>query len=144
MANCFLAGMIVALLIAAHLALNTFSPVLSSAILANAIKPEVRPSDAIVINGPFDSASSLAFYLERQVLILNQSTASLAPNAQLANPSVFIDNTALATLWTGPNRVWLWTTPQTIPPLPGDAYVIGRSGGKEIVSNQPNTGGASF
>lgn len=144
MANCFLAGMIGALLIAAHLALNTFSPVLSSAILANAIKPEVRPADSIVINGPFDSASSLAFYLERQVLILNQSTASLAPNAQLANPSVFIDDAALITLWTGPNRVWLWTTPQTLPTLPGDSYVIGRSGGKEIVSNQPNTGGASF
>ncbi len=144
MANCFLAGMIVAILIAAHLALNTFSPVLSSEILAEAIKPEVRPADAIVINGPFDSASSFAFYLERQVLILNQSPASLAPSAQLANPSVFIDNAALATLWNGSSRVWLWTTPQTVPPLPGEVYVIGRSGGKEVVSNQPNIGGASF
>jgi 4-amino-4-deoxy-L-arabinose transferase-like glycosyltransferase len=144
MANCFLAGMIVAILIASYLALNTFSPVLSSAILAEAIKPEVRPVDAIVINGPFDSASSFAFYLERQVLILNQSPASLAPNAQLANPSVFINNASLATLWTGPNRVWLWTTPDTIPSFPGDVYLIGRSGGKEVISNQPNTGGASF
>jgi len=144
MANCFLAGMIVAILIAAHLALNTFSPVLSSEILAEAIKPEVRPVDAVVINGPFDSASSFAFYLEHQVLILNQSPASLAPNAQLANPSVFIDNAALTTLWTGSSRVWLWTTPDTVPALPGDIYLIGRSGGKEVVSNQPNTGGASF
>lgn len=144
MANCFLAGMIVAILIAAHLALNTFSPVLSSAILAEAIKPEVRAADSVVINGPFDSASSLAFYLERQVLILNQTTASLAPNAQLANPSVFIDNAALTSLWSGPSRVWLWTTPQALPSLPGNVYVIGSSGGKEIVSNQPNTGGASF
>jgi 4-amino-4-deoxy-L-arabinose transferase-like glycosyltransferase len=144
MANCFLAGMIVSLLIAAHLALNTFSPVVSSAILAEAIKPEVRPADSIVVNGPFDNASSFAFYLERQVLILNQSPASLAPSAQLANPSVYIDTAALAALWTGPNRVWLWTTPQTLPTLPGDVYVIGRSGCKEILSNQPNTGGASF
>ena len=144
MANCFLAGMIVAILIAAHLALNTFSPVLSSAILAEAIKPEVRPSDAIVINGPFDAASSLAFYLERQVLILNQSPSTLGPSAQLANPAVFIDNAALASLWSGTSRVWLWTTPQTAPTLPGNLYVIGASGGKEILSNQPNTGGASF
>jgi len=144
MANCFLAGMIVAILIAAHLALNTFSPVLSSAILAEAIKPEVRPVDAVVINGPFDSASSFAFYLERQVLILNEPPASLAPSAQLANPSVFIDNSALARLWSGDGRVWLWTTPETLPTLPGEVYVIGRSGGKEVVSNQPNTGGASF
>jgi 4-amino-4-deoxy-L-arabinose transferase-like glycosyltransferase len=144
MANCFLAGMIVAILIAAHLALNTFSPVLSSEILAEAIKPEVRPVDSIVVNGPFDSASSLAFYLERQVLLLNQSPSTLDPNSQLANPAVFIDNAALTNLWTGPSRVWLWTTPQTAPTLPGDVYVIGRSGGKEILSNQPNTGGASF
>ena len=70
-ANCFLAGMIVAILIAAHLALNTFSPVLSSQILAEAIKPEVRPADTVIVNGPFEGASSLAFYLERQLLILN-------------------------------------------------------------------------
>jgi 4-amino-4-deoxy-L-arabinose transferase-like glycosyltransferase len=144
MANCFLAGMIVAILIAAHLALNTFSPVLSSEILAEAIKPEVRPADSIVVNGPFDSASSLAFYLERQVFLLNQSPSTLDPNSQLANPTVFIDNAALTTLWNGSSRVWLWTTPQTSPTLPGDVYVIGRSGGKEILSNQPNTGGASF
>lgn len=142
MANCFLAGMIVAILIAAHLALNTFSPVLSSQILADAIRPEVGQSDAIVINGSFQSASSLAFYLERQVLILS-GTPAPAP-ADATTPSVFLSDTSLAALWSGSTRVWLWTTPQTVPALPGQIYTIGRSGGKEIISNQPNTGGASF
>ncbi len=164
MANCFLAGMIVAILIAAHLALNTFSPVLSSAILAEAIKPEVRPGDFVVVNGPFDNASSFAFYLERPVLLLNSAGASnSAPPAPCAAPvqvptgttatvtmgpppppNLLIDGPVLCTLWRLPVRVWLWTTPQALPALPGDAYVIGRSGGKEVVSNQPNTGGASF
>lgn len=140
MANCFLAGMTVAILIAAHLALNTFSPVLSSAILAEAIKPEVGSGDAVIVNGPFESASSLAFYLERTVLILTPREP--APGSP--DTAVFIDNAALAKLWNGPGRSWLWTTPETLPQLPGTVYVIGRSGGKEMVSNQPNSGGATF
>ena len=163
MANCFLAGMIVAILVAAHLALNIFSPVLSSAILAEAIKPEVRPSDAIVVNGPFDGASSFAFYLERPVLLLNPVFTSSPEPAPCATPvheraeitvgvasglppapAFNLDHGTLCGFWQGPIRVWLWTTPQTIPALPGAVYVIGRSGGKEIVSNQANTGGASF
>jgi len=145
MANCFLAGMIVAILIAAHLALNTFSPVLSSEILAEAIKPELRPADEVIVNGPFEGASSLAFYLERQLLILSSGAAPPAPGTGVsANPSVFISPADLGTRWSGTARVWLWSPVKTLPTLPGPAYVIGRSGGKEIVSNQPNTGGASF
>jgi hypothetical protein len=163
MANCFLAGMIVAILIAAHLALNTFSPVLSSAILANAIKPEVRPGDLIIVHGPLDSASSFVFYLERPALLVTPASAALAaptPCAQTvqtktevtatltisppSTPTYSISPAALCEIWQGPARVWLWTTPQTLPALPGNAYVIGRSGGKEVISNQPNTGGASF
>jgi hypothetical protein len=132
MANCFLAGMMVAILIAAHLALNTFSPILSSQILAEAIKPEVHPTDVIVVNG-------------RQVLILhgNAGHANPAP-PDSANPSLFVDEAAVANLWSGPDRVWLWTAPDAAPPLPGQVYLIGRSGGKEVVSNQPNYGGATF
>jgi 4-amino-4-deoxy-L-arabinose transferase-like glycosyltransferase len=140
MANCFLAGMIVAILIAAQLALVTFSPVLSSEILADAIKPEVQPSDVIVVNDTLESASSFVFYLERQVLIVGEPRAT--PSAQSGSP--FIDDAHLATLWNGQNRVWLWTTPANAPTLPAPVYVIGRSGGKEVLSNEPNGGGASF
>jgi 4-amino-4-deoxy-L-arabinose transferase-like glycosyltransferase len=138
MANCFLAGMMVAILIAAHLALNTFSPVLSSQILAEAIKPEVQPSDVIVVNDNFESASSFVFYLERQVLIVS------GPGGAAAGAQPFIDDAQLATLWNGQNRVWLWTHPGNVPTLPAPVYVIGRSGGKEVLSNEPNGGGASF
>lgn len=139
MANCFLAGMIVTILIAAHLALNIFSPVLSSEILAEAIKPEIQPSDAIIVNGQFEDASSFVFYLERQVLILNGASPHEAPGSPL-----FIGDADAKRLWSGDNRVWLWTTPETLPSLPGPVYLIGRSGGKEVVSNEPNEGGAAF
>jgi hypothetical protein len=137
--------MTVAILIGAHLALNTFSPVLSSQILAEAIKPEVHPADVIVVNGPFESASSFVFYLERQVLILNGNAgpAAQAP-ADSANPSLFVDNAQVANLWSGDHRVWLWSDADHVPTLPGQTYLIGRSGGKVVMSNQPNQGGATF
>ena len=115
------------------------------------------------MNGPFENASSFAFYLERSVLLLTPPAASSASappcatavhvqtevtvkvtNGPPPTPSYQIDNAALCGLWQSQQRVWLWTNPQTLPALPGDIYVIGRSGGKEVVSNQPNIGGASF
>ena len=163
-ANCFLAGMIVAILIAAHLALVTFSPVLSSEILAEAIKPEIHPGDVVVVNGTLEGASSFVFYLEHGVLLLKPGsstaestsppcTAAAPPRTEttvvategpVSAPTLSIDPATLCGVWQAPLRVWLWTIPRQLPRLPGPVYVIGRSGGKEIVSNQPNTGGASF
>jgi 4-amino-4-deoxy-L-arabinose transferase-like glycosyltransferase len=145
LANCFLGGMMVFVLIAAHLALNTFSPVVSSAILAEAIKPEVDASDAVVIQGRYEDASALGFYLERRAQILDTPAGDLAPGSFASDaPPVFVDLDALAKLWNGPGRVFLWTAPESVPTLPGPTYVIGRDGGREIVSNQPNNGGAAF
>jgi 4-amino-4-deoxy-L-arabinose transferase-like glycosyltransferase len=145
LANCFLAGMIVTVLAAAHLALNTFSPVLSSEILGEAIKPEVEQSDIIVIDGEYESGSALAFYLEHPVRMLNGRSGELWPGSFFSDaPDVFDDNAAVAKLWDGPGRVFLLTAPEKLPALPGQVYVIGQSGGEEIVSNQPNSGGANF
>lgn len=144
-ANCFIAGMMVVFLIAAHLALNNFSPLISSAILAEAIKPEVDSSDVIVINGPYEDASTLPFYLERQVKLLNRRPDVLAPWSYApAAPPIFLDNDSLAALWTSDTRVFLWTPRDSSPSLPGQIYVIASNGGKWIISNQPNQGGASF
>jgi 4-amino-4-deoxy-L-arabinose transferase-like glycosyltransferase len=145
MANCFLGGMMAFLLIAAHLALNTFSPVVSAAVLAEAIKPEVNANDLIVVSGPYEDASALGFYLERPVQMLNARADILAPWSFSPDaPKIFVDNAALGTLWSSGTRVFLWTTAGSVPTLPGEAYVVGRDGGREIVSNQPNNGGAAF
>jgi hypothetical protein len=145
MANCFLAGMMVFILIAAHLALNTFSPVVSSAVLAEAIKPEVDPGDVVVVSSPYEDASALAFYLERPVALLRARTDILAPWSFAPDaPKIFVDDASLATLWSGEKRVFLLTAPEGVPALPGEVFVIGRDGGREIVSNQKNNGGATF
>jgi 4-amino-4-deoxy-L-arabinose transferase-like glycosyltransferase len=145
LANCFLAGMMAFLFIAAHLALNTFSPVFSSAILAEAIKPEIGSSDAVVIQGRYEEGSALGFYLARPIQILDTPAGDLTPGSLAPDaPPVFLDIDSLAKLWNGPGRVFLWTSPEAAPTLPGESYLIGRDGGREIVSNQPNNGGAAF
>jgi hypothetical protein len=52
-------------LLAAHLALQTFAPVLSSEQLAAAIAPQLQPDDLIVIHQEYEYASTLDFYLQR-------------------------------------------------------------------------------
>jgi hypothetical protein len=133
LANSFLLGTVVAFLIAAHLALNTLSPAISSQILANAVRPEMDPNDVVIVNGTFENASSLVFYLQRQVKVLNGH-----------NRQSQIDQTSLDQMWSGQERVFLWTANDQAPPLPQPTFVIGRSGGKEILSNQPNSRGAEF
>jgi 4-amino-4-deoxy-L-arabinose transferase-like glycosyltransferase len=145
MANCFLAGMMVTFLAAAHFALIVFSPVLSSAILAEAIRPELDADDLVVINGEFEGASTLGFYLQRQVHLLNGRSSNLWYGSFFNDaPPVFEDNASIVRLWAGSERVFLWTEPDKVPDLRAPSYVVGRSGGKEILSNQPNNGGAEF
>lgn len=125
-ANCFLAGAAAGLIVAIQVALVLASPYFSSQILAEAIRPELEPSDTVLIDGNYDDASSMVFYLERPVLATASSTV------------------ALDQLWNGPSRVFLWTSEAHPLSVPGDSYVVARSGSKEILSNQPNSGGASF
>jgi hypothetical protein len=41
--------------------------------------------------------------------------------------------------WTGPDRVFLWQDlSEPLPILRGKTFFIAQSGGKEIISNQPN------
>src|SRR5580704_137190 len=75
--NCALAAMMVVFLIAAHMALVTFSPVLSSKTLADAIGPRLRNGDVVEINGEYEAGSTLGFYLRRQVRILNGRSSNL-------------------------------------------------------------------
>ncbi len=64
-ANLWLIAATFAFLLAAHIGLQIFSPVLTSQQLAAAIAPVLRPDDLIIIHGEYESASSLGFYLQR-------------------------------------------------------------------------------
>ncbi len=160
-ANLALAAAAFVFLLAAHLALQTFAPVLSSAQLARAIAPRLRPQDMVAIHGEYESGSSLGFYLKRpgitgtaaapagpaaaeqDIHILEGRSSNLWYGSFFPDsPKIFETPATFAVRWAGPQRIFLWQSvtdaPNQLPPLPGPVYVLARSGGKEIVSNQPN------
>jgi 4-amino-4-deoxy-L-arabinose transferase-like glycosyltransferase len=138
MANYALVAMMVVFLVAAHLALVTFSPVLSSKALADAIRPRLQAGDVVEIHGEYEAGSTLGFYLRRQVRILDGRSSDLWYGSFFSDaPQIFDDNASFRPLWSGPQRIFLWTPVDQVPALPGPAYVIAQSGGKEILSNRP-------
>jgi 4-amino-4-deoxy-L-arabinose transferase-like glycosyltransferase len=139
-ANLCLAATAFAFLLATHLGLQIFSPVLTSKELANAIAIELKPDDVIIIHGEYESASTLGFYLRRNDLHILEGRSSnlwygsFFPDA----PPIFENAGSLSIKWSGPQRIFLWTEPEHVPMLAGKVYLIAQSGGKEILSNQPS------
>jgi hypothetical protein len=152
-------------LLAVHLALQTFAPVLSSAQLAEAIRPQLQPEDLIVIHQEYEYGSTLGFYLQRpNYFHTRYATIPLNPVHILTEPSyhgvgeygrssnlwygsyfpdapaIFETAESLAAKWHGPQRILLWqdlaNQPDALSATLTPAYVVARSGGKEIVSNQ--------
>jgi 4-amino-4-deoxy-L-arabinose transferase-like glycosyltransferase len=138
-ANLWLAAGALGFLLAAHLGLQTFAPVLSSYHLADAIAPQLKPDDMIVIHGEYESGSTLGFYLQRNdIHILNGRSSNLWYGSFFPDaPPIFEDNDSIALKWTGVRRIFLWQSlDDPLPPLPGKVFFIAQSGGKEIISNQ--------
>ncbi len=143
-ANLALAAGAFGFLLAAHLGLQTFAPVLTSAQLAQQIAPQVHADDLLVIHGEYESGSTLGFYLQRADLHILEGRSSnlwygsFFPDA----PHIFETPQSLAEKWRGPQRVFLWqaTTssdaPQALPPGLAPMYVVASGGGKELVSNR--------
>jgi hypothetical protein len=167
-----LAGCGFGFLLAVHLALQTFSPVLSSAQLAEAIRPLQQPDDLIVIHQEYEYGSTLGFYLQRpNYFHTRYATIPLNPVHILTEPSyrgvreygrssnlwygsyfpdapdIFETADSLAAKWHGPHRIWVWqdagNQPSQLPAALTPMFVIARSGGKEIVSNQPGANGGT-
>jgi 4-amino-4-deoxy-L-arabinose transferase-like glycosyltransferase len=143
-ANLLLAAGAFGFLLAAHLGLQTFAPVLTSAQLAAAIKDQGRPEDMVAIHGEYESGSTLGFYLRRNdIHILEGRSSNLWYGSFFPDaPMIFETPESIAAKWAGPQRIFLWQSltdpPNQLPALPGKSYILVKSGGKEIVSNQPN------
>lgn len=140
-ANAALALMMFIALHCVHSALVTFSPILSSRALSDAVAEQYRSGDVIVVNGAYEDASTLNFYGHLPLHVLNSREngnlyfGSLFPDS----PALFEDDASLARLWRGDGRVWVFTTQDQIPPLLQQTgyRLIARSGGKLIVANHP-------
>jgi 4-amino-4-deoxy-L-arabinose transferase-like glycosyltransferase len=138
--NWTLTIMMVFVLLAVHQGLVRFSPILSSKNLADAIEQEYRPGDILVVNGTYEDASALNFYLRQPIHIVNSRDegnmyyGALFPDA----PAIFEDDTSLQALWKGRNRVFLWVEDDNVPPFiqQDGSYRLARSGGKMILMNR--------
>lgn len=140
--NAALALMMLIFLQCAHVGLATFDPILSSKSLSQAISHVYEPGDIVVVNGAYEDASTLNFYGHFQLHVINTRTngnlyyGSLFPDS----PKIFENDQSFARLWSGPQRVFLWTEDDRIPAsvLNTKFFQIAKGGGKLILSNQPN------
>jgi hypothetical protein len=128
-------------LFAAHIALVRFGPFMSSRILARDIQRELRPGDEVMIYGDQAYGSSLTFYLQRQVLLVNGRSTSLLWGSKYPDaPHIFLNNQDLLREWHGPNRVFLFVTADDNDKvrsiLGNDARIFAEVSGKQILSNQ--------
>jgi 4-amino-4-deoxy-L-arabinose transferase-like glycosyltransferase len=140
--NVALVAMMVVLLGCIHVSYGIFSPILSSYNLAKAIEGRYRPGDVIVIDGPYDEASTLNFYTGVQVHVLHEPSGNLWYGAKFPDaPHIFESAGSLAAMWNGKPRVFVWTDQTDAPELRGlKTFLLARSGGKFIYTNRDPEG----
>lgn len=140
-ANLLLASAMTLVLLGAHEGLDRFYPILGSKGLAEGINAQRRPGDQIAIDGELTAGSTLLFYTQQPVLLVNGRIngpwfGSFWPEA----PNVFLDETALHRLWTAPERLFLLTyhpvqRSEDLRPF-GPVHAIAEDGGKTVLSNR--------
>ncbi len=136
--NAALALMMVVVLGCVHFAFVTFSPILSSQKLAVALHQQYHPGDIVVVDGLYENASSLNFYAGIPLRSLHRPTGNMWYGAQFPDAHrVWETQASFDQLWSGADRIFLWTDQEDPRELHGATrYVIAHSGGKSILSNR--------
>jgi len=141
--NIALACMMAAFFFFAHQALSEFEPYLSSRPLAEAINREFKDGDVIVINGEYESGSSINFYTRRGVSILNGRSANLEYGSYFSDaPPIFLNDTDISRRWREAARIFLVTDAAQLEQLKrtinAPVFKFAESGGKLVLTNQPS------
>jgi hypothetical protein len=129
-------------LLAAHVGLARFYPILGSKDLAEAINADhLTSNDLIVLDGELTSGSALIFYTRHQVHLVDGRVnglwyGSFWPDA----PHIFETETTLRQLWASPQRVFLFTykpeaRTQDLTPY-ATVHTLATAGGKTILTNR--------
>jgi len=129
------------LFVCANKAFADFEPVLSSRPLADEIQRHWESGAKIVIDGEYESASSIGFYSNQQLLLLNGRITGMEFGSRYPDvPPVFIEMDELRRLWKGPERVFLFTPDENkeklVRELGEPAYTLIERGGKFILVNK--------
>lgn len=140
-ANLLLTAAMSVVLLGAHSGLDRFYPILGSKNLAQAIQHQRAPGDIVAIDGELTAGSTLLFYGEPPVYLVNGRVngpwfGSFWPDA----PHLFLSDQDLLHLWAGPHRIFLLTyhPEQRIPELKALAPVhqLATEGGKTVLTNR--------
>ena len=144
-ANLTLAAAMTVILLAAHVGLARFYPIIGSKGLAHAIneqrKTDPKADDLIVLDGELTSGSTLIFYTRQQIHLIDGRVnglwyGSFWPDA----PHIFETESSLRQLWAGPRRIFLFTykpaarTRDLAPFAP--VHTLATSGGKTVLTNR--------
>jgi 4-amino-4-deoxy-L-arabinose transferase-like glycosyltransferase len=134
-------------LIAAHIALTRFAPMLSSQRFAERIlqlqrNGRIAPDTAVLIYGDQAFGSSIPFYLHRQVLLVDgRSTSMLFGSTFPDAPPIFLSHEQLAAQWgTGPRKLLFVPLEQrnTVDTLLGSQQIVVEEiSGKALVTDRP-------
>ncbi len=144
-ANLTLAAAMIVTLLAAHVGLARFYPILGSKGLAESINHERQahpePNDLIVLDGELTSGSTLIFYTQQEIHLINGRVnglwyGSFWPDA----PPIFETESSLRQLWASPRRIFLFTySPRArirdLTPI-GPVHTLAATGGKTVLTNR--------
>lgn len=128
-------------LVAAHIALARFGPYLSSKDLAQAVAGRARPEDRMMIYGDQAFGSSLLFYLQRPIELVEGRTTSMWFGSTFPDaPRIYLTDSDLLRDWNGAGRIFLFVPAhlklKVDSMLPNHA-VVAEISGKYIYSNRP-------
>ncbi|MBW4040090.1 MAG: glycosyl transferase [Acidobacteria bacterium] len=138
-----------AFLVAAHIALVRFAPMLSSANFAQRIEAlqttrAIAPNTQILLFGDQAYGSSIPFYLNRRVLLVDgRSTSMLFGSTFPDAPPIFLTSTDLLHQWgRGPRKLLFVPLDQrsTVDHLLGSRQIIlAETSGKALITDRPLT-----
>ena len=127
----------------ANLALQKFEPVLSSRAIGEEIQRRWEPGAKIVFNGEYETGSSIAFYTNQPILLLDGKVTGMAFGSTYPDaPPVFLEATDVWRLWLSNERVFLFTEDskkekvlKILNELP--IHPLISRGGKTVLTNRP-------
>jgi 4-amino-4-deoxy-L-arabinose transferase-like glycosyltransferase len=139
-ANAVLTVSMCGLLLCVHSGLVRFYPIIGSKGIAMELAGVVRPEDAVMLDGELTSGSTLLFYTQHPLQLVNGRVngpwfGSMWPDA----PAIFDDEMSLHRRWASSQRVYLLTYEKSrIADLEhtGPVRVFAASGGKMILMNR--------
>jgi 4-amino-4-deoxy-L-arabinose transferase-like glycosyltransferase len=128
-------------LVAAHIALGRFGPYLSSKDLARDIATRARSTDRVMIYGDQAFGSSLLFYLQRPIELVEGRTTSMWFGSTYPDaPKIYLSAADLQKAWAGGERVFLFVPPHqkaSVDALLAGKFEVAEASGKYVYSNRP-------